>query len=90
MKLNQKNSLKGVSVAALFAFVILFATGCASTNKPMTLEEEANQYGLTVEELKAEKQAAARMNMSWEEHAKMLGSDEMGDGMMMDGDMMHK
>lgn len=83
MKLNQKNILKSASFLALFVFVILFTTGCANTDKPMTLEEEAAHYGLTVEELKAEKQAAARMNMSWEEHAKMLE----GEHMMNEGEM---
>lgn len=38
----------------------------------MTEEEQATQYNMTVEEYRQEKQAAARMNMSFEEHIKML------------------
>ena len=38
----------------------------------MTEAQQAEQYGMTVEMYRQEKQAAARMNMSWDEHVKML------------------
>jgi uncharacterized protein YceK len=54
----------------LVLFIILLA-GCAS-DKPLTEAEQAQQYGMTVEMYRQKKQAAARMNMSWDEHVKML------------------
>ncbi len=59
---------------------IIFLAGCAS-EKPMTEEEQAATYGITVEQFREEKKAAARMNMNLEEHMKTLGDD---DAMMMD------
>lgn len=55
-----------------------FLTACGS-QAPMTEEEQAAQYGITVERFREEKKAAARMNMSLEEHMKMLdeGHDMM-------------
>lgn len=60
---------------------ILFLTACASQG-PMTEEQQAAKYGITVEKFREEKRAAARMNMSLEEHMKML--DEGHDMEMMD------
>lgn len=37
----------------------------------MTEEQQAAKYGISVEAFRAEKQAAARMNMNIEEHMKM-------------------
>lgn len=45
--------------------------GCGS-QKAMTEQEQAAQYNMTVEEYRQEKQAAARMNMNFDEHIKML------------------
>ena len=57
-------------VSTLFVLSIVLLSGCAS-NKPLTEEEQAEQYGMTVEMFRQEKQAAARMNMNFEEHMKM-------------------
>lgn len=54
----------------LFLSVTLLV-GCGSETA-MTEEQQAAQYNMTVEEYRQEKQAAARMNMSWDEHVKML------------------
>lgn len=43
----------------------------------MTEEDQAAEYGLTVEQFRAEKRAAARMNMNFEEHMKMLEDGDM-------------
>lgn len=67
-------------LSSLSLLSILFLAGCASQG-PMTEEEQAAMYNLTVEEFRAEKRAAARMNMSIEEHMKMLETDQ---GMNMD------
>ncbi len=53
---------------------IFLLAGCTA-QAPMTEEEQAAQYGLTVERYREEKAAAARMNMSWEEHVKMIQMD---------------
>jgi len=53
-----------------FLSIVLLA-GCAS-NVPLTEEEQAAQYDMTLERYREEKQAAARMGMSWDEHVVML------------------
>ncbi|MBT4119850.1 MAG: hypothetical protein HOG89_02065 [Candidatus Peribacter sp.] len=63
-------------LSPLLVLSILLVTGCAS-DVPMTEEQQAAKYGITVEEFRSEKRAAARMNMSLEEHMKMLDSDDM-------------
>jgi len=57
-------------LSSLFIFSILLV-GCAS-NAPMTEEQQADKYGITVEKFRSEKRAAARMNMDLDEHMKML------------------
>lgn len=54
-----------------FLLIALILAGCAS-DAPMTEEEQAAMYGITVQEFREEKRAAARMNMSIEEHMNML------------------
>ena len=60
---------KLLSTLTLLSIVLL--AGCAS-NAPLTEEQQAEQYGMTVEMYRQEKQAAARMNMNFDEHVKML------------------
>lgn len=50
---------------------LLILTGCAESQMPMTEKEMAEKYGLTLEEYKENKEAAARMNMTIEEHLNM-------------------
>ncbi len=66
-------------LSSLLVFSFVFLVGCAS-DAPMTEEQQAAKYGITVEQFRAEKRAAARMNMSLEEHMKML---DAGDDMQM-------
>ena len=54
----------------LLLFTVLLA-GCTS-QKPLTETEQAEEYGMTIERYREEKQAAARMNHSWDEHVQML------------------
>ena len=49
----------------------LFLAGCASQG-PLTEEQQADKYGLTIERYREEKSAAARMNMSFDEHIKTI------------------
>lgn len=58
-------------IPTLLVLSIVFLAGCSS-NKPLTEAEQAQQYGMTVEMYRQEKQAAARMNMNFDEHVKML------------------
>jgi len=58
-------------IPTLLVLSIVLLAGCAS-NKPLTEAEQAAQYGMTVEMYREEKQAAARMNMNFDEHVKML------------------
>jgi hypothetical protein len=67
----------------------LFLVGCTA-QVPLTEEQQAAKYGLTVERYREEKEAAARMGMKWEEHVKMIQDDsamDHDDGMHMDHDM---
>jgi hypothetical protein len=58
-------------LSSITALSILFLAGCTAA-APMTEEEQAAEYGLTVEQFRTEKNAAARMNMNFEEHIKMM------------------
>ena len=58
-------------LTSILALSVVFLAGCASEG-PMTEEEQAAKYGMTVEEFREEKKAAARMNMSLEAHMEML------------------
>jgi len=74
---------------SLIAFVLLASValvGCGQ--KPMTDADMASQYGLSLEEYQEQKEAAARMNMSIEDHLNMGGGQDGGSHMMPDGTMM--
>ena len=62
--------------------ITLFLAGCGQ--KPVTDSDIAKKYGLSTEEFQEQKEAAARMNMSIEDHLKMMNhehSEEMRDPM---------
>lgn len=69
--------MKKLTFSLLATSLILVACG----EKPLTEAEQAAQYGMTVERFREEKQAAARMNMSFDEHIKMLKDDGSMGGM---------
>jgi len=61
---------------SLIAFVLLASValvGCGQ--RPMTDADMAAQYGLSLEEYQEQKEAAARMNMSIEDHLNMGGNN---------------
>lgn len=66
-------------VSTILALSVVALAGCAS-EKPLTEDEQAAKYGMTVERYRAEKAAAARMGMKWEDHVKMI---QDGGGMDM-------
>jgi len=57
--------------STLLVLSVFLLAGCGS-QEPMTEEQQAVQYNMTIEQYRAEKRAAARMNMNWEDHIKML------------------
>jgi hypothetical protein len=59
----------------LLALLLLVLAGCTS-EATMTEEEQAAEYGITVEQFRKEKQAAARMNMGMGKHKSMIKQDE--------------
>jgi len=73
-------------LSTLFILSLLVLVGCSS-EQPMTEEQQAESYGMTVERYREEKAAAARMGMTWEEHVKMIQDGDMDHGGMDHGDM---
>ncbi len=55
----------------LFSLSLLVALTACSGEEPMTEAEQAESMGMTMEEYQETKEAAARMNMSVEEHMNM-------------------
>ncbi|MBU0458560.1 hypothetical protein KKF03_03880 [Patescibacteria group bacterium] len=53
----------------------LFLAACTA-QAPLNEDQQAAKYGMTIERYREEKSAAARMNMSWEEHVKMIQMDK--------------
>ena len=47
---------------------LLFLVSCWANNEPMSEEEQAAYYNMSIEEFREMSDAAARMNMSIEEH----------------------
>ncbi|MEK7563721.1 MAG: hypothetical protein AAB544_05015 [Patescibacteria group bacterium] len=62
-------------VSAISLLMLLVLVGCGS-KAPLTEEEQAAEYGITVEKFREEKKAAARMNMGMTKHKVMIKQDE--------------
>lgn len=62
------------TLLSLITVLTLFLTACGSA-QPLTEEQQAASYGMTIERYREEKSAAARMGMSWEDHVKMIQGD---------------
>lgn len=73
-----------ITFLSLMAFTLV---GCGQ--KPMTDADMAAQYNLSIEEFQEQKEAAARMNMSIEEHLNMGSGDATHmNHVMPDGEVM--
>ncbi|MCB9798553.1 hypothetical protein H6758_02415 [Candidatus Nomurabacteria bacterium] len=59
-----------LSLAILALFGVMFFAGCGK-QEPLTEQQQAEQHGMTLEEYRDTKEAAARMNMNVEEHMNM-------------------
>lgn len=55
----------------------LWLVSCWKSDAPLTEAQQAEKYGLSLEEYKEQKDAAARMNMTIEDHLKMWHSEDM-------------
>ena len=60
-----------LSLALIFGAITFIGAGCASAATPLTEVQQAEEQGISLEEYKEVKEAAARMNMTAEEHMKM-------------------
>ncbi len=60
------------ALTVLSLSLVLFVTACSGASQPLTKEEQAQKYNITVEEMDEMSAAAARMNMSLEDHMKMM------------------
>lgn len=67
-----KKSIISTLLITLFLFVI---TGCGGAEETMSEADMAAEHNMTEEEMQEMKEAAARMNMSLEDHMKMMGEE---------------
>lgn len=58
-----------ILILAIISLTIL--GGCSASEAPLTEKQMAEKNGMSMEEYKETKEAAARMNMSVDEHVKM-------------------
>lgn len=77
--------MKTLSIAFL-SLTALTLAGCGQA--PMTDADMAATYGFSVEEFQEQKEAAARMNMTIEDHLNMGGGDAGGTHVMPNGEIM--
>jgi len=73
---------KITAIIALVLMSVLLASCGGASDGPLTEAEQAEKYGLSVQEFKEQKDAAARMNMTIEQHLNMSDSDSMDHSMM--------
>ncbi|PIR04036.1 MAG: hypothetical protein COV59_02520 [Candidatus Magasanikbacteria bacterium CG11_big_fil_rev_8_21_14_0_20_39_34] len=71
MKNKKLLSLTTVSFLGLLLFM---GAGC-SKDQPLTEEQQAKKYNVSLEEYRQMKDTAARMNMTVEDHMKMLHNE---------------
>jgi hypothetical protein len=73
---------KTVLISSLLLMTVVLASCGGASDGPLTEAQQAESYGMSVAEFKEQKNAAASMNMTIEDHLKM--SDTSG-GMDMSG-----
>ena len=64
------------SILLVSLTLVLVLTGCTGGEKALTEEEQAAERGYTIEEYREVKDAAARMNMTIDEHESMDMDEE--------------
>lgn len=73
---------KIVLIMSLLLISVLLASCGNSSDGPLTEAEQAEKYGMSVAEFKEQKDAAARMNMTIEQHLNMSDDSSMDNSMM--------
>ena len=68
---------KITGIMALLLITVLLASCGGASEGPLTEAQQAESYGMSVAEFKDQKDAAARMNMTIEDHLKMNDSEGM-------------
>lgn len=63
--------MKRLLLISLLLLTSLVIASCGNTQAPLTEVEQAAKYNMSVEEFQENKVAAARMNMTIEEHLNM-------------------
>lgn len=71
--------MKKFTLISLLLVVTLGLVSCSDSDAPLTETQQAEKYNMSESEYKEMKDAAARMNMTIEEHMKMMDTSE---GMM--------
>jgi len=83
--------MKNILILIMVLASTLALTSCGEeSEKAMTEEEQASEYNLSVEEYKEMKDAAARMNMSIEDHMKHVNMEHGETPMWDDSDMIEE
>lgn len=77
--------MKKIFLITLLISTSLFLASC-SEDKPLTESEQAQKYNMTTQEFQETKEAAARMNMTIDDHMKMTDDEhnQMQDDMEND------
>ena len=79
--------MKKIAFISLLLVAALGLTSCSDADAPLTEAQQAEQYNMSVSEYKETKDAAARMNMTVEDHMKMTDTEmEKMDSMDMSDD----
>lgn len=76
--------VKKFVLISLFLVIILGLSSCVNSEAPLNEAQQAEKYWMSVSEFKEQKDAAARMNMTIEDHLKMSDNSATGDKMDMD------
>mgnify|MGYP007124596287 FL=1 len=63
--------MKKITLISLLLVATLGLASCSDADAPLTESQQAEQYNMSVAEYKETKDAAARMNMTVEDHMKM-------------------
>jgi hypothetical protein len=63
--------MKKIVFISLLLVAILGLTSCSESDAPLNESQQAEQFNMSVTEYKETKDAAARMNMTVEDHMKM-------------------
>jgi hypothetical protein len=69
--------MKKFLVLSLLLVATLWLASCTDSDVPLTEVQQAESYNLSVPEYKKMKNAAAQMNMTIENHMKMVTTDDM-------------